>query len=355
MGGSDLEISRLILGTADRRPLRENERADIVSAALEVGMTSVDTAPLYGFGEVEAHLGRALRGRRDQFEILSKVGLRWDSDHGDPLFTSNPPGGPPRVIRRDSRPEAIRRDVEESLQRLGTDRLDLCQIHQPDPRVPIQDSLGALEELVREGKILHVGVSNFEPPDLEASLQALGSPPLGLSLTSHQLHYSLLERRAEDRALPLAAEAGVGHLAYSPLEAGALTERMLAADPALTELSSRSHCFRPPNAGRIASALRDTVSPIAERQEATIEQVCLAWLLERPCIDGVIVGASSPAQTRRNAGADALKLTTQERAAIGERFASLRIDPTAGLSLKRRARLLARRLRDRLRRLGRGG
>ena len=176
--GSDLEISRLILGTADRRPLRENERTDIVSAALEVGMTSVDTAPLYGFGEVEEHLGRALRGRRDQFEILSKVGLLWDSDHGDLLFTSSPPDGPARVIRRDSRPEAIRRDVEESLQRLGTDRMDLCQIHQPDPRVPIQDSLGALEELVREGKILHVGVSNFEPPDLEASLQALERLPM---------------------------------------------------------------------------------------------------------------------------------------------------------------------------------
>ena len=307
---------------------------------------------MYDYGEVERVVGEAVRDRRDEVELLSKVGLRWDDTHGDVLFEFNDKTGARRTLRRDSRPAAIRRDVEESLQRLQTDRIDLCQIHHPDSKVPIEESIGELERLVSEGKILGVGISNFTPPQIEDAIAALANTQTPITLASDQLDYSLLKRGAEKEIFPLAEQHGFGVLAYSPLDAGSLAGRLL--QPSSTEKRKDRVTFHPKNATKINAALRECVQPIAEQHGATLAQVCLAWLLAEPRVSGVIAGASSPEQAIENAAADEVDLSEAEASAIGSRFATLKIDRYAGLDWKTRMRRLARRTRRKLRQLRRG-
>lgn len=348
LGPGSLEISRLVYGSMGRSDESRAAAAAILDAALEAGVTAIDTAPLYDFGAVEERLGAMLAGRRERVELLSKVGLRWDDDHGDVLFVSDPPDGPRRVVRRDGRPDSIRREVEASLTRLRTDRLDLCQIHQHDERVPIEETLGALSDLAREGKVLHVGVSNFEPATFARAVSATDPMQGGPGLAGHQLPFSLLTRAAEQTLLPMAKRAGVGVLAYSPLEVGALTDRLLAPGPIDDTTRARSVYLRAANPERIAEALRDLVRPVAERLGATIAQVCLAWVLEHEGVDAAIVGASGPEQMRANAAADALALSADDHARLATGFARLPIDRAAGQGLGARLRARLGRLRRRL-------
>lgn len=354
LGQSSLEISRLVFGSMGRSQACRTDADRILDRALDLGITSVDTAPLYDFGDVESKLGDALAGRRDRVELLSKVGLRWDAEHGEILFVADPPGGPRRVVRRDSRPAAIRQDVEESLKRLRTDRLDLVQIHQPDRDVPFEESLGALGDLVDEGKVLQIGVSNFEPDELERAIETVSTERGGPGLASHQIPYSLITRNADEALFPIAERLGLGVLAYSPLEMGALTDRMLETRGLPDAVQDRSPLFRPGNAKRIREAIESLVLPVTRRSGASVSQVALAWLLHRPGIHAPIVGASSPEQIEENAGATDLSLTPEELRSIGDGFARLRIDPGEGFSRSVRARQLAGRIKRRLERLVKG-
>lgn len=363
LGQSELEISKVVYGSMGRRPASESDRARLLDATLDCGITSIDTAPLYDFGEVEASLGRLLRGRRDRFELLSKVGLRWEDAQGELFFDFTDSHGQPRSVRRDSRPESIRRDVEGSLQRLGTDRLDLCQIHQPDRQVPIEDSLGELDRLATEGKIRFFGVSNFDPRELSEALAALESIGSKHVITSNQVHFSLLEQTprrdavAASEAATATSQAGnplegrPGLLAYSPLEYGALSAAMLRPNGVDFEARQRGPHFQPANAKAIRRALAEVVVPLAEQHGATPSQIALAWLLHEPGVGGVIAGASSLEQIRENAQAVEIELSPKERDTLAARFASLRLDPMAGRGLRDRARVLARRVRGKLARL----
>ncbi len=348
LGQSDLEISRILYGSMGRRTSSEADRIRSIHAAIDAGTTSIDTAPLYDFGEVEKVLGKAIRDRRERVEILSKVGLRWDGNHGDTLFEFEDESGTRRAVRRDSRPVAIRKDVEESLGRLGTDRIDLCQIHHPDPRVPIEESLGELGRLAEEGKILHLGVSNFSGRELDA---AVARAPSSHPVASDQLHYSLLSRGAERDIVPLSRRHGFGLLAYTPLEAGALTDSMLTPDRLDSVTRERSTHFRPKNAAAIRSVLSEKVAPIAARHAASVTQVCLAWLLHQEHVDGVIVGASSVEQVIAHAAASDLALEPGEVESIGQAFTSVDIDPMAGQDWRTRADHFVTRARRRLGRI----
>ncbi len=354
LGGTDLEISTLVFGSMGRSRQDARTRARVLDAAIDAGLTSIDTAPLYDFGDVESFLGRALDGRRERVELLSKVGLRWDDDHGEVLFATEV-GGRRRTVRRDSRPHAIRRDVEESLERLRTDHLDLCQIHHPDRRVPLEDALGELDRLREEGKIRHIGVSNVEPQELETGLASLADAAPGRGLASLQLHYSLLERHAEAELLPLAEAAGIGVLAYTPLEGGALSTRFLEDARWRGARAEFDPLFAPPNRALLVEAITQHLAPIARELDLAVSSVALAWVLAQPRVTAPIVGASSEAQVAENAAAWDAGLSADAISAIGSAFAALPIDRHPGDTLATRARGKLRRLRERVARLRRRG
>ena len=328
----------------------ESDRIRVIETAIDHGITSIDTAPLYGFGEGERLVGRAIRGRRNEVEILTKVGLRWDSDHGEILFEFTDPTGIRRAVRRDGRPESIRRDVEDSLSRLGTDRIDLCQIHHPDPDTPISESIGALVDLVDEGKIRALGVSNYRAADLEEAIRFLNAADRP-RLASDQLEYNLIRRDAEDEIFPLARRHGFGVLVYSPLDAGSLAGRLLGSRMKPEEGRSGRASFRPENARKINSVLQDTVEPIARNHGVTLAQICLGVLLRRDEVSGVIVGASTKEQVVDNAGAARLQLDDDEVDTVRAAFEAIRIDWLAGETRLARFRKLGRRVLRRGRRL----
>lgn len=306
------------LGSDERRRIRT------LHAAIDHGITTIDTAPLYGFGDSETMVGRAIADRRERVQVMTKVGLRWDSDHGDVLLRVAHRGRN-YTVRKDGRPAAIRRDVEASLKRLGIDSIDVCHIHHPDRTVPIEDTLSVLDDLRQAGVIRAIGVSNFDEPLVEAALQRCPT------LASHQLEYSLLT--SPDPSPTTIAQArhhGMAVLAYSPLFHGALcghTARPWRLDP--DDPRQWNPAFVPRNARQIDAAVRSTLEPLAYRHHVDVAQIALAWLLHRPGVTGVIVGARTPAQAIDNARAMHIKLSPREVEALRQSFAMIAIDPTA--------------------------
>lgn len=342
LGRSDFSVTPIVLGTMAYGDARHDEafRVATLQASLDAGVTTIDTAPLYGFGGSETMVGRAIAGRRSQVQLLSKVGLRWDDTHGDVLFSFDD-GGRTVTVRKDSRPASIRRDVEASLQRLGVEHIDLCQIHHPDPHTPIAEAMGALLDLRAEGKIAHIGVSNFSVAEVETARAALG----GVPLCSHQLELNPLRRRAERDLLPQAKRLDVGVLAFAPLFHGLLAGRGLGRRRLGLDDDRRwDPAFHPANAERVADAVRRGVLPAAARHDATVAEIVLAWVLARSGVTAVIVGASSPQQARRNARAAALRLSPDALDRITRAFEAAVIDPEVRPCLGDRLDALGRRM-----------
>ncbi|MCA9710302.1 MAG: aldo/keto reductase [Myxococcales bacterium] len=343
LGASGLFVSPVIYGAQAFARQDPAERVRTLHAAIEAGITSIDTAPLYEFGESERLVGQAIAGRRDAVQILGKVGLRWDDDHGDVMLTTTLGDGSTRVVRRDSRPIAVRRDVEQSLRRLGVDALDLCQVHHPDARVPIADTMGELLRLRDEGKLRAIGVSNFSAEQVEQAQAALGDVPLA----SVQSEYSLLRREVERELLDVVLHHGVGFLAYSPLLHGLLAGCMAGR----RRLSLEDHrrwnpVFHPVNVARVEEARKRGLESLARRHGVSSAQIALAWVLHQPGVTGVIVGGSSPAQVRGNARAAELVLRAGERSGLAAELEQVRLD--LELAPRRRDKL-----RDRAERLER--
>ncbi len=190
----------------------EGDSARVVHAALDAGITFFDTADIYGSTQSEVFLGRALAGRRDSAVIATKFGMKIDAG------------------REGARPDYVRRAADDSLRRLGTDRIDLYQLHQPDPAVPIADTLGALEDLVRAGKVREIGCSNFSAAQLRDARAAC--EPGAAQFVSVQNELSLLKREAERDVLPECGRLGIKFLPYFPLASGLLTGKYRRGEPA---------------------------------------------------------------------------------------------------------------------------
>ena len=324
----------------------DQERIETIRAAIDAGITAIDTAPLYEFGRTEEIVGRAIRGLREEVQILTKVGLRWDDTHGEILFRGRSPDGGMREVRRDSRPESVRLEVERSLDRLGVERLDLVQVHHRDRTTPIADTMGALLRLRSGGKLAEIGVSNFTANELVEAASALDDVPLA----SIQSHYNLIMREVEEEVLPAASKASIGLLCYSPLQQSLLAGRALAQTPAAGDPRRNHWTFHPRNVRLVSEALRRTVMPIALRHQATLAQIALAWLLAQPGVASVIVGATSREQVGENAHVPALELTEAEVRGIRSAFEAIQLDQSAGPSSAQR---LLRRVRSRLGRIRR--
>lgn len=319
----EVEISKIVFGTMQHGPPGVVEDVDrrvrALHAAFDAGVNAIDTAPLYEFGGSEEIVGRAVRDH--DVVVLTKVGLRWDDPHGDLLFAF-PDGGRTVEVRKNSRPESIRWEVEQSLRRLGVSVLDVVQIHHRDPHVPVEESLGALLDLRTEGKLRSIGVCNFDVASLAAAKSALGDVPLA----SVQDRYSLLARTIESEVLPWARANASPVLAYSPLAEGALVgQRRLSGD----DPRRASALFARNNHPRLLEALDTHVRPVAHRHGASIAQIAIAWLVGQSGVGGVIVGASDETQARANARAGDLALSETEQARVGAAFEGFVVEEPA--------------------------
>lgn len=305
-----------------------------IHASIEAGANAFDTAPVYGFGRSEEVLGRAIRGRRPEVLVFTKIGLRWDDERGDVSLETVDDRGIARVIRRNARPWSVKYEVEKSLERLGIETIDLIQVHRSDPKTPVAETMGALLALRDAGKVRAIGVSNFDVPLLRAAQAGLGDTPLA----STQPKYSLVARDIEADVLPHCVREGIGVIVYSPLEQGLLTGRV-PADRTFGEKDGRSFrpTFRPGNRALVNAVLAQVAEPIARRHGVTLGQVAIAWTLAQPGVTAAIVGARTPEQARENAAAADVVLAREEEAALRRAFEGLRLDlgkPSFGARVK---------------------
>jgi aryl-alcohol dehydrogenase-like predicted oxidoreductase len=292
-----LEVSAVGLGCNNfGSRLDERRTAEVVHAALEAGVTLFDTADVYGATRSEAYLGRALGDRGDGAVIATKFGMALDPE------------------RQGARPAYVRRAVEDSLRRLGTDRIDLYQLHRPDPRTPIADTLGALDELVRSGKVREIGCSGFTADQLREARRAAGA---GTPFASVQNEYSLLVREAEREVLPECARQGLAFLPYYPLASGLLTGKYWPGeapppDSRLATNQTWAARFLTDRNRRLAESLR----AFAEGRGRSLLELAISWLLTRPAVASVIAGATTPEQVAANAVAGRWRLAPADLEAI---------------------------------------
>lgn len=267
--------------------------ARVVHAALDAGIDFFDTAELYGEGKSEEYLGRALRGRREQVVIATKFGYK----SGHPS--------------RGGQPENVRRAAEASLKRLGTDHIDLYQLHNPDPNVPIADTLGALDDLVRAGKVREIGCSNFSAAQLREAAAAVR--PGHARFVSVQNEYSLIHREPESDVLPECERLGMAFIPYYPLANGLLTGKYRRGQPRPkgTRLGQGSDQLSDENLATVEELVH-----FAESHKHTLLELAFGWLLSHRAVASVIAGATKPEQVRSNAAAAGWKLSAEERAAV---------------------------------------
>jgi len=277
LGPSGLMISRIgcgtwALGGRGWGTNNEREARAALEACLERGINFFDTAPVYGFGRSEQVLGETLRGARTRVIVATKCGLAWN-DSGQ--------------VRHDLSREALRRDLEASLQRLKTDYIDLYQIHWPDRRAPLAETLEELIGFQRSGAVRHIGVCNFSAHQLQ---HACALAPV----VSIQQLYNLLQQDEARGVLPLCREHALGFIAYSPLAQGVLAGHMDAAvRPGLRDVRRRNPLYRDPE--RFAAAVR-----FAERLPRPAAQAALRFLFEQPEVTCVLVGMTRRAHVAAN-------------------------------------------------------
>src|SRR3954453_16803939 len=298
----DLEVSRIGLGAMGMSHgytgagTDDAESVRTIHRALELGVTLIDTAEIYGPYTNEELLGRALKGRRDQAVIATKYGLV--SHAGD---------GPWNL---DSSPANIRTAVEGSLRRLGTDHIDLYYQHRVDPKVPIEDAIGAVAALVQQGKVAHIGLSEAW---VDTSRRAPAAPPIA----ALQSEYSLWTRDQEE-LLPVLRELGIGLVAYSPLGHGFLTGTIRSeSDFGPDDFRATNPRFTGENFRRNL-AIADQVQAIADQAGATPAQVALAWLLAKGDDIAPIPGTKRVTRLEENVAADDLVLTPAQIAALDD-------------------------------------
>jgi aryl-alcohol dehydrogenase-like predicted oxidoreductase len=297
LGADGPEVSVVGLGTNNfgMRMDLEGTRA-VVDAALDAGVTLIDTADIYGNkGGSESFLGEVLEGRRDRVVLATKFG----GDMGD------------GEERRGSR-AYVRKAIDESLARLRTDFVDLYQLHTPDRGTPFEETFGALDELVREGKVRYVGHSNLTAAEVE-EVDGLARERGWARPISAQNRYSLLHRDAEDELLPTCERLGLGVLPYFPLASGLLTGKYRRGEPAPegTRLAGRDDVFTDEAFDRL-----EAFEAFASERGIGLLDVAIGGLLAQPAVASVISGATKPEQVRSNVAAGDWEPTPEELAAL---------------------------------------
>jgi aryl-alcohol dehydrogenase-like predicted oxidoreductase len=284
-----LEVSVIGLGCNNFGwRIDEVNATEVVNAALEEGINFFDTADIYANGKSEEYLGRALGKRRLKAVVATKFGMKMDEQ------------------KKGAKPEYVRQAAEDSLRRLGTDFIDLYQLHEPDPTVPLLDTIGAMEELVRAGKVVEIGCSNFSAEQIREA---------GGRFASVQNEYSLLHREPEKEVLRECLRQGIAFLPYFPLASGLLTGKYRSGQP-LPEGSRGKDAWGPKVFTDRNLELVERLIQYGESKEHTILELAFSWLASSLAVASVIAGATSSAQVRANARAVNWKLNPNELAEI---------------------------------------
>jgi aryl-alcohol dehydrogenase-like predicted oxidoreductase len=292
LGDSGLTVSRIGLGCNNfgGRIDLEATRA-VLEAALDAGVTFLDTAEVYGSGgDSERFIGEVLEGRRDEVVLATKVG--WGQEHGDGSATN------------------VRRAIDGSLERLRTDHVDLYYLHKPDPSTPIAETLTALDELVRAGKALAIGCSNFSAEQL-AEADRLAREIGTARFTVLQNHYNLLRRDDDADVLPLCRELGVAYIPYFPLASGLLTGKYRRGEPAPAGTRLEGREIEEERYDRV-----EALTAFAEERGHSLHELAIAALASTPGVGSIIAGATKPEQVRANATAASWRLASDDLAAL---------------------------------------
>jgi aryl-alcohol dehydrogenase-like predicted oxidoreductase len=289
-----LQVSVLGLGCNNfGRRVDEDGTRRVVDAALEAGVTFFDTADIYGGTLSETFLGRILTARRDQIVLATKFGMQVSPDKSgaDPAY--------------------VHRAVRDSLDRLQTDHIDLYQLHQPDPTVPIADTLAALQELVEDGLVREIGCSNFSATQLAEAGDAVADG--AARFVSVQNELSLLEPKDLDDGLVGAEKLGLAYIPYFPLASGVLTGKYRRGEPPQpgTRLAHYQEAVSDAEFDRV-----DALTRFAADHDRTLLELAIGWLASLGPVASVITGATKPEQIRANAAASGWRLTEEELAAV---------------------------------------
>lgn len=325
LGTSGVKVSAITFGAwaiggwmwggSDRQ-----DAIDAIQAAFDLGITTFDTAPAYGFGLSEELIGQALKGKRDQVQILTKYGLRWDTDQGMFFFDSQDANGKPVAMHRYAGKEAVIKECEESLKRLQTDYIDLYQIHWSDNTTPIEETMEAMERLLEQGKIRASGVCNYSVDQLQTADKVVPQ-------VTNQVPYSMVQRDIEEQLVPYCLEHGKGILAYSPLQRGLLTGK-ISQDYTFGEGDTRPNTLHFQAHNRAAvNAFLHQIRPIAESKGATLSQLVINWTVHRPAVAAALVGARDPKQVAENAKALDFSLSPQETQTINSLLSAVKMVP----------------------------
>src|SRR6266576_4929501 len=294
LGDGGPEVSVVGLGTNNFGGRIDYEQSlAVIDAAVDAGVTLIDTADIYSQGTSEEFIGRALEGRRDRLVIATKFGSEMNE----------------RPEERRGKPDYIRWAVEGSLRRLRTDVIDVYQMHQPDPVTPIEETLGALNDLVHDGKVRWIGSSNFSAEQIEASEEIARGAGFHRFISA-QNHYSLVEREAEDEVLPTCEELGLGFLPYFPLASGLLTGKYRRGEEA-TEGRLAGREIPEERWERLEQLQR-----FADANGVELLSVAIGGLAAMPAVASVIAGATEPEQVRANVAAGEWVPSTEELAAL---------------------------------------
>lgn len=325
LGESGVEVSAITFGAwaiggwmwggAERK-----DALEAITASFENGVTSIDTAPVYGQGLSEEIIGEALKQiPRDKVQILTKFGLRWDLNKGEFYFNSTDNSGKPIDIYRYAGKESVIQECENCLRRLGTDYIDLFQIHWADPTTPISETMEALALLQEQGKIRAGGVCNYTAAQMEEAAQTY-------SLAANQVPYSMVLRDIEKELVPYCRDHKKSILAYSPLQRGLLTGKIKPGH-VFNEGDTRAgnRFYTDANILKINSFLAK-IQPLAESKGASLSQLVIAWTIRQPGITVALVGARNAAQAIQNARAGNITLKPEEIMFINDQLSRLQLD-----------------------------
>lgn len=311
LGNTELELSAITHGAfaIGGNMWGGNEKKDSINsihASLDHGVTSIDTAPFYGFGLSEEMIGEAIKGKdRTKIQLLTKFGLVWDGSNngkGEFFFDAEDEGKTLPVYKYASKANIIK-EVEESLKRLGTDYIDLLQLHWPDSTTPICETMEAMELLIQQGKILAAGVSNYTVSQMQEANRTL-------HLASNQVSYSMLNRAIEGDLVPYSLENNSGIIVYSPMERGLLTGKYFKEDK-LKDNDHRNGYFSQFDLNKVKTFL-EKIERVAKEKNASLSQLVLRWTTMQPAITVVLAGARNAQQAIENAQAMSIELSQDE-------------------------------------------
>ena len=323
LGNSDLEVSEICFGawaiggwlwggTDEAAALRA------LDAAIDRGVTSIDTAAVYGFGLSEEIVGKAIQGKRDKVQIMTKYGLKWDDTRGEFYFATKRNDGTPINIHSYAGRQSIIKECEDSLRRLNTDYIDLYQQHKPDKTTPVEESMEALEQLIQQGKVRVAGGSNYSTEDMARAQTVVPQ-------ASNQVAYSMVKREIEDEIVPYCIANQIGIVVYSPMQRGILSGKIKPGHQ-FNPGDSRPDTpyYKPENVIRINDFL-DRIKPVADGKGVNLAQLVLRWTLQMPGVSTVLAGIRNEEQLKENAVAMEFELSREEMDIINKHLDKLEI------------------------------